>query len=134
MVQNYNNSGQGKAALQEYDVHIGKAFILCIVTNLMCRVHKKVLQAGELCYVNALASFDPLNSSIILFYTSCVIETLPLSLFITSDKLEITLEKAMNLFKMILPLYTFFGRGPQIRLIVFLTDDLSVEHNVLEFC
>ncbi len=134
LVQNYNDSGQGKAALQEYDVHIGKAFILCIVTNLMCRVHKKVLQAGELCYVNALASFDPLNSSITLLYTSYVVGALPLGLFVTSDELEITLEKAMNLFKTILPPYVFFGCEPQIRLMVFLTDDSSAEHNALELC
>jgi hypothetical protein len=62
MVQDYNSLGQGRAILQEYDTHAGKAFIMCIVTNLMCRVHERVLQAGELCYVDASASFDPLNS------------------------------------------------------------------------
>ena len=112
LVQDYNDSGQGKAVLQEYDAHAGKAFILCIVTSLMCRVHEKVLQAGELCYVDASASFDPLNSSITLLYTSCAVGALPLGLFVTSDELEITLEKAMNLLKTILPPYAFFGRGP----------------------
>jgi hypothetical protein len=103
MVQDYNSSGQGKAILQEYDAHTGKAFILCIVTNLMCRVHEKVPQAGELCYMDASASFDPLNSSITLIYTSCAAGALPLGLFITSDELEITLEKSINLLKTILP-------------------------------
>ena len=134
LVQDYNNSGQGKAILQEYDAHTGNAFILCIVTNLMCRVHEKVLQASELCYVDASSSFDPLNSSITLFYTSCAVGALPLGLFITSDELEITLEKAMNLFKTILPPYAFFGRGPQIGPIVFLTDDSNAEHNALNLC
>ncbi|CAG8663417.1 10514_t:CDS:2 [Funneliformis caledonium] len=134
LVQDYNDKGQGKAVLQEYDTHAGKAFILCIITSLMCRVHEKVLQAGELCYVNALASFDSLNSSIILLYTSCTVRALPLGLFVTSDELEITLKKAMNLLKTVLPPYAFFRRGPQIGLMVFLTNDSSAERNALELC
>ena len=35
VVNEYNNSGKGKAALQEYDSQTGKAFILCVVTGLM---------------------------------------------------------------------------------------------------
>ncbi len=61
----------------------------------MSRVHKKILQLGELCYMNASASFDPLNTSITLLYTSCSVRTLPLGVLITSDELEITLEKAV---------------------------------------
>ena len=49
--------------------------------------------------MNALSSFDPLNSSITLFYTSCTVGALPLGLFIILDELEITLEKAINLLK-----------------------------------
>ncbi len=58
--------------------------------------------------MNTSASFDPLNSSITLFYTSCAVEALLLGLFITSDEFEIILEKVMNLLKMILLPYTFF--------------------------
>ena len=71
------------------------AFILCIVTNLMARVHEKIRQAGEICYMDASAAFDPLNTSITLLYTSCAIGALPLEVFFTSDELEITLEKAV---------------------------------------
>lgn len=105
VVEDYNKSGQGKASLQEYDAGTGKAFILCIVTNLMAQVHERVIQAGEICYMDASASFDPLNNSITLLYTSCAVGALPLGLFITSDELEVTLEKAViiiisNLLKM----------------------------------
>jgi hypothetical protein len=48
VVEDYNNSGFGKAALQKYDAHTGRPFILCIVTNLMSRVHEKIIQAGTL--------------------------------------------------------------------------------------
>jgi len=134
VVNEYNNSGKGKAVLQEYDSRTGKAFILCVVTGLMSRVHEKILQSGEICYMDASASFEPLNTSITLLYTSCAIGALPLGLFITSDELEITLEKALNLLKSILPQYAFFGRGPQIGPKVFITDDSSAEHNALELC
>ena len=134
VVQDYNSSGKGKAVLQEYDAHAGKAFILCVVTNLMCRVHEKVPQAAELCYMDASASFDPLNSSITLLYTSCAAGALPLGLFITSDELEITLEKSINLLKTILPSCAFFGRGPEVGPMVFLTDDSNAERNALEIC
>ncbi len=71
----------------------------------MCRIHEKVLQTDKLCYVNALALFDPLNSSITLFYISYTIGTLLLDLFVISDELKIILKKAMNLLKMILSSY-----------------------------
>src|SRR6266498_2596365 len=93
-----------------------------------------ILFIGEICYMDASASFEPLNTSITLFYTSCAVGALPIALFVTSDELKITLEKAINLLKTILPPYAFFGRGSQIGLMVFMTDDSSVECNVLELC
>jgi hypothetical protein len=132
VVNEYNNSGKGKAALQEYDSHTGKALILCVVTGLMSRVHEKILQSGEICYMDASASFEPLNTLITLLYTSCAVGVLPLGLFITSDELEITLEKALNLIKSILPQHAFFGRESQIGPKVFITDDSSAERNALE--
>lgn len=42
VVEEYNNSGRGKAVLQEYDARVGKSFILCIVTGLMRHVHEKI--------------------------------------------------------------------------------------------
>ncbi|CAB5377419.1 unnamed protein product [Rhizophagus irregularis] len=62
---------RGKAILQEYDSCTGKALILCVVTGLMSHVHEKIPQSGEICYVDASASFEPLNTSITLLCTSC---------------------------------------------------------------
>ena len=95
VVNDYNSSGNGKAVLQEFDACTKKAFILCIVTGLMSQVHEKIQQACEICYMDASASFEPLNTSITLLYTSCAVGALPLGLFITSDESEITLEKAV---------------------------------------
>ena len=81
IVKEYNNSGQGKAALQEFDANTGKLLILCVVMGLICRVHEKIPQAHELCYMDALASFKHLNMSITLLYTSCAVGALPLGLF-----------------------------------------------------
>ncbi|PKY19693.1 hypothetical protein RhiirB3_495425 [Rhizophagus irregularis] len=134
VVNDYNNSGHGKTILQEYDSCTGKAFILCVVINLMNQVHERVLQSGELCYIDASASFEPLNTSITLLYISCMVGALPLGLFITSDESEITLEKALNLLKTILPQHAFFGCESQVGPKVFLTDDSSAERNALELC
>ncbi|CAG8854818.1 34074_t:CDS:1, partial [Gigaspora margarita] len=130
-VNTYNNSGKGYAVFQEYDSQAGKAFILCIVTNLMIRVHEKIRQSGEICYVDALASFEPLNISITLLYTSCISEALPLGLLVTSNELEATLKRGLSLLKTLLPQYAFFGRGPNVGPMVFLTDDSSAERNAL---
>ena len=70
---------------------------------------------------------------ITLLYTSYAVSALPLGLFITSDELEVTLEKVINLLKTILPENAFFGRdllGP----ILFLTDDSNAERNALKTC
>jgi len=93
-----------------------------------------ILFIGEICYMDASASLKPLNTSITLFYTSCAIGALLIALFITSDELEITLEKAINLLKTIFPPHAFFGRGPQIGLMVFMTNDSSTKCNTLELC
>ncbi|CAG8727706.1 16494_t:CDS:2, partial [Gigaspora margarita] len=84
-ISSYNNSGKGYALLQKYDLHSKRAFILCVVTNLMIQVHEKIFQSGEICYVDASASFKLLNTSITLFYTSCIAEALPLGLIVTSN-------------------------------------------------
>jgi len=57
------------------------------------------------------ASFELLNTSITLLYTSCVTDMLPLGLFIISNELKITIKKAINFLKEILSEYAFFGRG-----------------------
>ena len=82
------------------------------------KVSFTIFNIGELCYVDALAAFELLNISVMLFCTSCVVEALSLALFITSDEFEVTLEKAMNLLKTILPSYVFFGCSPQVKLMV----------------
>ncbi|GBC31486.2 hypothetical protein GLOIN_2v252347 [Rhizophagus irregularis DAOM 181602=DAOM 197198] len=129
IVEDYDDSGQGRAVLQEYNASSGSVFILCIVTNLMSRVHEKIRQSEEICYMDASAAFDPLNTSITLLYSSCAVGALPLGVLFTSDELEITLEKVT-----ILPSHAFYGRGAEVGPIVFLTDDSSAERNSLELC
>jgi hypothetical protein len=57
---------------------------------------------------------------------------LPLRIFITSDELEITLEKAIGLLKTILPEYAFFSRDPLVGPVIFFTDDSG--HSKLIVC
>ncbi|CAG8836151.1 46308_t:CDS:2, partial [Gigaspora margarita] len=110
------------------------AFILCVVTNLMIRVHEKIPQSGKICYVDASASFELLNTSITLFYTSCIAGALLLGLIVTSNELETTLENRMNMLRSLLSQYAFFGHGPSTGPIAFLTDDSKHECNALGRC
>ncbi len=59
---------------------------------------------------------------------------LPLGLFITSDELKITIEKAINFLKEILSEYVFFGHSRDIKSQTFLTNDSAVKKNALELC
>ncbi|CAG8751162.1 14117_t:CDS:2 [Rhizophagus irregularis] len=124
----------GNAILCEYNKELGQPFILAIVTNLMKRVHEKIRQAGEICYFDASSSFDPLNTSITLLYTSCVAGALPFDLFLTSDESEVTIEFAINKLKSILPSNAFFGRGVDLDPSMFMTDDSAAERNAIELC
>ncbi|CAG8695424.1 3558_t:CDS:2, partial [Scutellospora calospora] len=134
MVNQYNESNNGKAILQIYNSTTSTPFILCIVTSLIARVHEKIRQAGELCYLDASAAFDPLNTSISLLYTSCMVGALPLGIFLTSDEAEVTIENAINLLKTILPANAFYGRGPEIGPKVIITDYSNAERNALQIC
>jgi hypothetical protein len=123
-VNDYNSSGNGKAVLQEFDTNAKKAFILCVVTGLMSRVYEKVPQACEIYYMDASASFEPLNTSITLLYTSCAVGALPLGLFITSDESEIILEKAISSF-----LAKLFFMNNYIYSFSFFLQSITNKHN-----
>ncbi len=108
VIKDYNDSGQGKAVFQAYNALEGKVFILCIITSLISRIYEKIFQAEKLCYVDASASFELLNTLITLFYTSCTIKALLLELLVISDELEITLEKVIfNFLLLLLNILTF---------------------------
>ncbi|CAG8538133.1 11952_t:CDS:2 [Dentiscutata erythropus] len=89
VVKNYNSLGCRKAVLQKYDARVETSFIFCIVMGLMCCVYKKISQASELYYMDVLAFFDPLNTSVTLLYTSCTAGALSLGLFIISDEFKL---------------------------------------------
>jgi hypothetical protein len=133
-VQLYNESGLESAILHQYNRELGQPFVLAIVTNIMKRVHERVRQAGEICYFDASSSFDPLNTSVTLLYTSCAAGALPLGLFLTSNESEVTIEFAINKLKSILPQNAFFGRGADLGPSAFITDDSAAERNAIELC
>ncbi|CAG8797105.1 20457_t:CDS:2, partial [Gigaspora margarita] len=89
---------------------------------------------GEICYVDASVSFEPLNTSITLFYTSCIAGALPLGVLVMSDKLETALEKGMNMLKLLFTQHAFFECRPNVGPISILTDNSKHEHNALEHC
>lgn len=54
VIDRYNNSGNGRVIMQEYDAQAEKAFILCIVSSLMCRIHEKIPQFVMLMHLRRL--------------------------------------------------------------------------------
>ncbi|CAG8545287.1 5973_t:CDS:2, partial [Scutellospora calospora] len=133
-IKNYNELGYGKAVFHSFDKRKGQAFVLCIVSSLMQRIHKTIRQAGEICYIDASSSFDSLNTSITLLYTSCAVGALPLGIILTSNESEDTLEFAFNFLKTILPKKAFYNRGPEVGPSIIITDDSYAERNVLRHC
>ncbi|CAG8477470.1 14558_t:CDS:2 [Gigaspora margarita] len=105
-----------------------------VENNLMQRIHEKIRQAGDICYVDASSSFDLLNTSLTLLYTSCAVGALPLGIILTSDESEDTLKSAFNLLKTILPTKAFYNRGPEIGPCIIITDDSNAERNALRHC
>ncbi|CAG8651955.1 6768_t:CDS:2, partial [Scutellospora calospora] len=80
---------------------------------LMRRVYEKILEASELCYLNASAAFDLLNTSISLLYTNCSVGALLLEIFLTLNEAKVTIENTINLLKTIPPNNAFSGHGSQ---------------------
>ncbi len=95
--------------LQKYDLQTENAFILYNVIGLMSWVHEQIHQVGEIYYIDVSVSFELLNISIILLYTSYIVDALLLDLFIILDELEITIKKVINLLKTIFSEFVFFS-------------------------
>ena len=72
-------------------------------------MHEQIHQVGEIYYIDVSVSFELLNISIILLYTSYIVDALLLDLFIILDELEITIKKVINLLKTIFSEFVFFS-------------------------
>ncbi|CAG8646091.1 3032_t:CDS:2 [Gigaspora margarita] len=97
------------------DGGIMRTFIInFVLLNLVIEMEKLDDKTGELCFLDVYASFDPLNTSISLLYTSCMAGALPSGIFSTFDEAEVATENAINLLKTILPANAFYGYGPQL--------------------
>ncbi|CAG8844538.1 2606_t:CDS:2, partial [Gigaspora margarita] len=83
-------------------------------------------QAGELIYMDTIASFDTLNTPLTLLFTSTPIRSLPLTAILTSDELAFTFIEALNILKCIMLLEAFNRCGPIIGSEVIMTDDCKL--------
>ena len=98
----------------------------------MSQVYERIRQIDEICYIDIFVSFESLNTLIMLLYTSCIADALPLGLFITSDELKITFKKAINMLKTILFDHVFFSCKQNLGSQIFLIDDSAAERNALK--
>ena len=109
-----------------------KPFILAIVTPLMARAHKLVLQAGEMVFCDATASLDRLNTPVFIISAATAAGAVPLAAVMTSGGDVETLAQAFETLKTVLPSDTFFSRGVKIGPMGFMTDDSTSERQALK--
>ncbi|CAG8759091.1 6748_t:CDS:2, partial [Ambispora leptoticha] len=134
-VSSFNTRRKGDAWMQPYiapvDGDPGQPFILVILTDLMKRCHS-LQQAGELVYIDATAGLYALNTPLTIISTNTPIGGLPLATILTSDETTITLTKALNMLKHIMPSTAFGGCGALVGPQVIMTDDSSAERKALQ--
>ena len=82
-------------------------------------------------FCDSTTSLDRHNLSVFLLSTTTPVGAVPLAAVVTYDEQEETITQAMELLKSILPQHAFFGKGPQQRLFLVMTDDSSPGHEAL---
>ncbi|CAG8832488.1 2855_t:CDS:2 [Gigaspora margarita] len=134
----YNHVSKSAISLRLHLLAKNKKKLATILANHSINpdsgIHINIRQAEEICYVDALSSFDSLNTSITLLFTSCVTSALPLRIILILVELEETLAFAFNLLKTILSHQVFYNRGSETRPCIIITDDSTAEQNALRHC
>lgn len=105
-----------------------RLLIIAIVPPLMKRGHKEVPQSGELVFIDATSNPKQHNLKVFIMCTHSIAGALPLSILITSDERESTLE----MLRSCLPDFAFPGRGPQLGRQDIFTDNCKEERNTLK--
>ena len=90
-------------------------------------------KAADLSFLDSSSNMDEFKLRVFLIVTHCVVGALPLGILITSDEETETLITALVYFKTVLPVHTFFSRGPIKGPKMFTTDNCSELHDALKF-
>ena len=105
--------------------------IVAVCDAFSRRVHENLPQAGDIILVDATSNLDRQDTK--LFHIVCPSPAggMPLGNIITSREDEITLKAGFELYKTLLPIGAFFGRGSNLGPKIAMTDDCQAEQNAL---
>ena len=97
--------------------------IVCVVDELMRRVHAATPQSSQIMFVDGTGSLDRLNHQLIKLMTESPSGGLPLGFMILTDQKEKSLDAGFAGIKKLLPGGAFFGRGKERGPELIMTDD-----------
>ena len=106
--------------------------VVAVCTPLMSRIHQYIQQSSEMIFCDSTSSLDRFNSSLFVLSTSHSTGGLPLSVMITSDEQEDTIQQGLEMVKQVLPAEAFYDIGAKRGPGIIMTDDSSAERNALQ--
>ena len=119
-IEKYNKeNGQNVASIEQ----IEDSVIVCVVDELMRRVHAATPQSSQIMFVDGTGSLDRLNHQLIKLMTESPSGGLPLGFMILTDQKEKSLDAGFAGIKKLLPGGAFFGRGKERGPELIMTDD-----------
>eukprot|EP00118_Oscarella_pearsei_P019528 m.208172 g.208172 ORF g.208172 m.208172 type:complete len:540 (+) comp39701_c1_seq9:1438-3057(+) len=105
--------------------------VMAICTPLMARAHEKVVQAGEMAFIDATSTLDRCNTSVFILSASTPTSGIPLGVIVTSDERETTIYQGLQLLRSVLPTNAFCGRGAETGPKIVMTDDSQTERGAI---
>ena len=96
---------------------------VAICDPFMRRVHKMIPQSGELVMMDVTSNVNRSDTKIFQLMCPSPAGGLPLATLVTTREDANTVEFGLELLKTVLPPDAFYGRGPQLGLVLCMTDD-----------
>ena len=131
-IEDYNRNSKSK--IQSITQLESGSVVVAVVDEFSIRVHKTIVQSGQICFVDGTSSLDRMNHQLIKLMTESPSGGLPLGFLILSDQKQETLEAGFAQLKQLLPEKAFGGRGVETGPELFMTDDDPVSSLYQIFC
>ena len=131
-IEDYNRKSESEvASITQLE---SGSVVVAVVDEFSKRVHKSIVQSGQICFVDGTSSLDRMNHQLIKLMTESPSGGLPLGFLILSDQKQETLKAGFAELKQLLPEKAFAGRGVETGPELFMTDDDPVSSFYQIFC
>nr|CAB3263138.1 uncharacterized protein LOC104265534 [Phallusia mammillata] len=123
-IQKYAKESEAKICLEQFE----GSYVCAIVSPIMERIHKMMIQSSEIVFVDSTSNLDQTNASLTVLLCGSPIGALPLGAIISSGQDQRCFTKGLQLLKTMLGEFGFhYTCSPK----VFMTDDCAAETNAL---